>query len=307
MANHYITFRDLTKEEYQALFQRTSHLKKARRDGLYAYPHLGGRSVGLIFHKHSTRTRVSFETAINELGGHPVVLAANDTQISRGEAPAHTAEVLSRYLAAVAIRTYEESELLELAAHSSIPIINALTNQQHPCQVLGDVFTLIETLGGEPLEKQLVAWVGDGFNMANTWLEAAGVLGFGLHVSCPPGYEPDEAILKRAQADNPRVKFFGSPKEAVKGARAVNADVFASMGQEEEKAKRLKAFKNYQVNAELMALADPKAIFMHCLPAKIGEEVSAEVFDGPASVVYEEAENRLHAQKALLEFLIPRL
>ncbi|MDR0548746.1 MAG: ornithine carbamoyltransferase [Deltaproteobacteria bacterium] len=300
---HYISFRDIAKEEYEFIFQRAAHLKESRRQGHYLFPLLGGRSVGLIFNKSSTRTRVSFETAINELGGHPVVLSTSDTQMARGEAPAHTAKVLSRYLAAVAIRTYEDQELYDLAAAATIPIINALTNQRHPCQVLADVFTLLENLDNEPLEAQEVAFIGDGHNMANTWLEAAATFGFGLRVATPPGYEPDSEIFKMATAANPKVKLFSAPKEAVAGARCVNTDVFASMGQEAETAKRLQDFQGFQVNKELMALASPKAIFLHCLPAHLGEEVTAEVLDGPASRVFEEAENRLHAQKALLEFL----
>ncbi|MDR2140721.1 MAG: ornithine carbamoyltransferase [Deltaproteobacteria bacterium] len=307
MTRSYITFRDLSREEYQEIFHRAAQLKKDRRAGRYLHPHLAGRSVGMIFNKNSTRTRVSFEGAINELGGHPVVLAVKDTQMSRGEPPSHTARVLSRYLAGLVIRTYEEKELADLAAWASIPIINGLTNQQHPCQVLTDIFTLLETLGQARLEDQLVAWIGDGHNMANTWLEAAAVLGFGLHLACPSGYEPDRAIFQRAHSDNPRVKLFGSPKEAVKGARAVNTDVFVSMDQQAEAAQRLKDFQGYQVNSEIMALASPQAIFLHCLPAHVGEEVTEEVLESPASLVFEEAENRLHAQKALLEFLIPRL
>ncbi|MDR1871510.1 MAG: ornithine carbamoyltransferase [Deltaproteobacteria bacterium] len=307
MTRHYITFRDLSKEEYEAVFQRAAHLKKARREGRYHFPHLAGRSVGMIFNKNSTRTRVSFESAITELGGHAIVLAASETQISRGEAPSHTARVLSRYLSALVIRTYEETELTDLAAHATIPIINGLTNQRHPCQVLTDVFTLVETLEAEKLEDQIVAWIGDGHNMANTWLEAAAVFGFGLHLACPQGYQPDKAILAKAQADNPKIKLFDSPLEAVKGARAVNTDVFTSMGQEKEIKQRLKDFAGYQVTKELMAKAAPQAIFLHCLPAHIGEEVTEEVLESPASLVFEEAENRLHAQKALLEFLIPSL
>ncbi|MDR1576660.1 MAG: ornithine carbamoyltransferase [Deltaproteobacteria bacterium] len=307
MVRHYITFQDLALPEYQTIFQRASQLKKARQEGQFSQPHLAGRSVGMIFNKNSTRTRVSFETAINELGGHPVVLSSADSQISRGELPSHTARVLSRYLSALVIRTYEESELTELAERSTIPIINGLTNQQHPCQVLADIFTLLESLGDEPLENQWIAWVGDGHNMANSWVEAAGVLGFGLRLAIPPGYGPDPTILATARAKNPKIKLFASPSEAVEGARAVNTDVFASMGQEKEQEKRLRDFAGYQVNRELMALANPKAIFLHCLPAHVGQEVTEEVLESPASWVFEEAENRLHVQKALLEFLVPRL
>jgi ornithine carbamoyltransferase len=307
---NYITFRDLTVTEYYDLFKRTAALKKDRREGHYFYNHLAGRSVGMIFNKNSTRTRVSFECAINELGGHPVVLSSADSQISRGEAPSHTARVLSRYLAGVVIRTYKEQELYDLAEKATIPIINGLTNEQHPCQVLADIFTLYETLGsqsGSPkLEDQIITWIGDGHNMANSWLEAAAVFGFSLHLSCPKGYEPDKAITQRAMADNPKIKFFDSPMEAALGSKAINTDVFTSMGQEEETAKRLRDFSRHKVTAELMAAA-PEAIFLHCLPAHLEEEVTQEVLESPASRVFEEAENRLHVQKALLEFLIPPL
>jgi ornithine carbamoyltransferase len=307
MIRHYITFRDLAKDEYEAIFERASHFKKARRGGKYLFPHLAGRSVGMIFNKHSTRTRVSFECAINELGGHPVVLSSAETQISRGESPSHTSRVLSRYLSALVVRTYEDQELWDLAEYSSIPIVNALTNQRHPCQVLADVFTLVEVLGKERLADQTVAWIGDGNNMANAWLEAAATFGFGLNLACPNGYGPDSEILGRAMADNPKIKLFESPQDAAKGARAVTTDVFASMGQEKEAEKRRRDFAGYQVNGELMAKALENAIFLHCLPAHVGEEVTEEVTESPASLIFEEAENRLHAQKALLEFLVPRL
>ncbi|MDR1395895.1 MAG: ornithine carbamoyltransferase, partial [Deltaproteobacteria bacterium] len=226
----YITFRDLSQDQYAQLLSRAAELKKDRRAGIYLHNHLQGRPVGMIFNKHSTRTRVSFECAVNELGGHPVVLSSGDTQISRGEDPSHTSRVLSRYLAGLVIRTYEEKELRDLAGPASIPIINGLTNQQHPCQVLADIFTLWEILGSEKLADQTIAWIGDGFNMANTWLEAAAVLGFGLHLACPPGYEPDLAIAQKAQAENPKIRFFADPAEAIRGVRAVNTDVFTSMG-----------------------------------------------------------------------------
>jgi ornithine carbamoyltransferase len=210
-------------------------------------------------------------------------------------------------LAALVIRTYEERELLELSRWASIPVVNALTNEGHPCQVLTDVFTLWERLAGRPLERQLVAWVGDGNNMANSWLEAAAVLGFRLNLACPEGYDPDPAILRLAKGDNPEIRLMRSPAEAVAGAAAVNTDVVASMGQEAEAASRLAAMRPFQVTGELMAKAAPGAIFMHCLPAHPGEEVTEEVLESPASVIFDQAENRLHAQKALLEYLVPSL
>jgi ornithine carbamoyltransferase len=305
MPKHFISFRDLSADECRFIFERASKLKAERARNQYLRPHLGGRPVGLFFSKPSTRTRVSFECAITELGGHAVVLNLQDTQFSRGEPLSHSARVLSRYLTAMVIRTYAESELLELAKWGSIPVVNALTNEGHPCQVLTDVFTLYERLGGKPLERQLVAWVGDGNNMANSWIEAAAVLGFRLNLACPEGFDPDQGILKRAQADNPGIKLTRSPAEAAAGAAAVNTDVVASMGQEAESAKRLAAMRDFQVTSDLMAKAAPGAIFMHCLPAHPGEEVTEEVLESPASVIFEEAENRLHVQKALLEFLIP--
>ncbi|MDR0356429.1 MAG: ornithine carbamoyltransferase [Deltaproteobacteria bacterium] len=307
MTKHYITFRDLSADEYEHIFMRTKKLKAERLRGQYHRPHLGGRSVGLVFAKPSTRTRISFDCAIRELGGNCLVMNLGDSQISRGEPPSHTARVLSRYLCGLVYRTYFEAELLELAKYSTMPIVNALTNEQHPCQVLTDVFTFIEHLDKKPLEKQLVAWVGDGHNMANTWLEAAAVLGFGLNLACPEGYEPNAEIFKKAVNDNPRIKLTHSPAEAVAGAGAVNTDVFASMDQTAESEKRLKDFQGFQVDSALMAKAAPGAIFMHCLPAHPGEEVTDEVLESPASVIFDEAENRLHAQKALLEYLIAPL
>jgi ornithine carbamoyltransferase len=304
MPKHYITFRDLSKEEYQFLFDATKKLKLERKGHKYLGEHLLGRSVAMLFSKNSTRTRVSFECAISELGGHPIAINLQNTQWTRGEPISHTARVFSRYVAAVVIRHDREAELVELASHSTIPIINALTDERHPCQVLADVFTVLENLEG-PLESQTVTWIGDGVNMANTWLEAAAVLGFGLHLSCPEGYWPDKAILDAAIRDNPQVKLFPSPKEAAKGSNVVTTDVFASMGFEAQKEQRLKDFAGFQVNSELMAAASPGAIFLHCLPAHPGEEVTDEVLESAASVVFDEAENRLHTQKALLEYLVP--
>ncbi|MDR2300681.1 MAG: ornithine carbamoyltransferase [Deltaproteobacteria bacterium] len=307
MTKHYITFRDLSLDEYNHIFSRTKKLKAERHRGQYLRPHLGGRSVGLIFSKPSTRTRVSFNCAVSELGGMPIAMNVSETQFVRGEPISHSARVFSRYLAGLVIRTYHESELRGLAQYATIPIVNALTNEQHPCQVMADVFTFLEILDGKPLENQQVAWVGDGHNMANTWLEAAAVFGFGLKLACPEGYDPDPVILKNAINDNPKVKLIRSPAEAVAGANAVNTDCFVSMDQEAEAKKRLADFKDYQVTSEIMAKTAPGAIFMHCLPAHPGEEATDEVMESPASVIFDQAENRLHAQKALLEYLIPPL
>lgn len=308
MVRHFIKFSDLTKDEIYHVFERSAALKAERAKGCYLHQHLAGRGVGMIFNKNSTRTRVSFECGITELGGHAVILSEGQTQFSRGEPVSHSARVLSRYLGALVIRTYAQSLLEDLARFGSIPIINALTDEGHPCQILTDIFTATEKFPGQPLEKIKMAWIGDGNNMANSWIEAAGVLGFPLTLACPEGYDPDASILAQAQAANPAIKLVRSPQEAAKGAWAVNTDVWASMGQEGEKLEREKAFKGiYLVDSALMALADPKAIFMHCLPAHIGEEVTEEVLESSASVIFDEAENRLHAQKGLMEFLIPKI
>jgi len=308
MTRHFISFKDLSREEHLQVMEMAAAIKAERQKGQYLHQHLAGRSVAMIFNKNSTRTRVSFECGINELGGHPVILSENQTQFSRGEPISHSARVLSRYLAAIVIRTYGQAQLYGLARYGSIPIINALTDEGHPCQVLTDIFTAMEKFPGEPVEKIKMAWIGDGNNMANSWIEAAGVLGFPLALACPEGYDPDLKILAEAQTANPQIKLLRNPKEAAAGAWAVNTDVWASMGQESEQAQREKAFKGiYIVNSDLMAKADPKAIFMHCLPAHIGEEVTEEVLESPASVIFDEAENRLHAQKGLMKFLIPAL
>jgi len=305
MTRHFITFEDLSREESLFILERTIALKAERAAGLYQRWHLGGRGVGLIFNKHSTRTRVSFECGIVELGGHALVLSENQTQMSLGEPVSHTARVMSRYLAALVIRTYSQTLLTDLARHGSIPIINALTDQGHPCQVLTDIFTALEKFPGLSVEKLKVAWVGDGNNMANSWIEAAGHFGFALKLACPEEYEPAPGILGWAKAKNPAVVLTRDPREAVRGALAVNTDVWASMGQEAEQSQRARSFHRFTVDAALMALADPQAIFMHCLPAHPGEEVTDEVLESPASVIFDESENRLHVQKALLEFLIP--
>ncbi|MDR2934742.1 MAG: ornithine carbamoyltransferase [Candidatus Adiutrix sp.] len=307
MTRHFLTFEDLSREELLLVFKRAAFLKAERAAGRYLHRHLEGRAVGMIFNKHSTRTRVSFECGINELGGRAVVLSEGQTQMSRGEPVSHTARVLSRYLAALVIRTYSQDLLVELASRGSIPIVNALTDEGHPCQVMTDIFTALERFPGLPLESLKVAWVGDGHNMANSWIEAAGCFGFALKLACPEGFEPDPRGLAKARTRNPAVVLTHDPAEAVRGALAVNTDVWASMGQEAELDRREKAFRSFIVDSALMAQADPRAIFMHCLPAHPGEEVTEEVLESPASAIFDEAENRLHVQKALLEFLIPPL
>ncbi|MDR3038227.1 MAG: ornithine carbamoyltransferase [Candidatus Adiutrix sp.] len=307
MTRHFITFNDLSRAELFRVMDRAVALKADRAAGNYRHDYLRGRAVGMIFNKQSTRTRISFECGINELGGRAVVLSESQTQMSRGEPASHSARVLSRYLAALVIRTFAQAGLNDLARYGSIPIINALTDEGHPCQVLTDIFTAREKFPGLPLEKMPIAWIGDGNNMANSWLEAAGIFGFPLKLACPEGYEPDPRILALARNRNPAIVMTHDPREAVRGARAVNTDVWASMGHEDERKTRARAFQGYLVDAALMAQADPTAIFMHCLPAHPGEEVTEEVLESPASVIFDEAENRLHVQKALMEFIIPGL
>ena len=305
MVRHFIAFDDLSKEEFGHVLERAAVLKAERLSGQYRRDHLKGRAVAMLFNKNSTRTRISFECGINELGGHAIVLNENQTQFSRGEPISHSARVLSRYLAGVVIRTYAQAQLADLARYGSIPVINALTDEGHPCQILTDIFTIIEKFPQTPLESMKIAWIGDGNNMANSWIQAAGVFGFTLYLACPEGYDPEQADLAKALNRNPNIKIVRDPAEAAKGALAVNTDVWASMGQEAEQKIREKAFKPFIVDSTLMARADAKAVFLHCLPAHPGEEVTEEVLESPASVIFDQAENRLHAQKGLMEFLIP--
>jgi ornithine carbamoyltransferase len=255
----------------------------------------------MVFAKSSTRTRVSFEVGAYQLGGHALFLSSRDIQLGRGEPIKDTARVLSRYVDGIMIRTFAHADVVELARYATVPVINGLTDVLHPCQVLADVFTVREALGG--WEGKVVAWVGDGNNMANSWLHAACVLGFELRLACPEGYEPDHDIFERAK-QVAHVSITEEPDEAVRGAHVVTTDVWASMGQEGEAEKRALAFKGYTVDADLMRLAAPDAIFLHCLPAHRGEEVTDDVIEGPQSRVFDEAENRLHVQKALLATLM---
>jgi len=255
----------------------------------------------MIFMKSSTRTRVSFEVGAWQLGGHALFLSPRDIQLGRGEPIADTARVLSRYVDGIMIRTFAQAEIEELAAHSSVPVINGLTDLLHPCQVMADLLTVRQHL--KSWEGRKIAWIGDGNNMANSWMNAAYRLGFELSLACPAGYDPDPAILARAQKVAP-VKVVREPIEAARGAHVINTDVWASMGQEEEQAKRERAFAGYTVDAKIMKAAAPDAIFLHCLPAHRGEEVAAEVIDGPQSRVWDEAENRLHIQKAIMAALM---
>ena len=269
--------------------------------GRYRAKPLAGKTVGMLFAKSSTRTRVSFEVGTYQLGGHPLFLSSRDLQLGRGEPIRDTARVLSRYVNGIVIRTYAHDEVEELARHAAIPVINGLTDLLHPCQVLADLLTVRECLGG--WKGKIVAWIGDGNNMANTWLQAAGQLGFALRIACPEGYEPNREIFEwaKSRAD---VSVTEEPEEAVKGAHVINTDVWASMGQEAEAEARRLAFQGYLVDDKLMGLAARNAIFLHCLPAHRGEEVTDEVMEGSHSRVWDQAENRLHVHKALMATLM---
>ena len=295
----FLAIADLSREELGRLLELAGRMKR----GAYRETPLAGRTLAMIFAKSSTRTRVSFEVGTYQLGGQALFLSSRDIQIGRGEPTADTARVLSRYVDGIMIRTFAHSEVEELARCATVPVINGLTDLLHPCQVLADLLTVQEAFGG--WEGKRVAWIGDGNNMANSWIEAAGLLGFELRLSCPDGFKPDRAILERAQSrPGTCIVVSENPEEAAAGAHVVNTDVWASMGQEDEAEARRKAFKRYTVNAALMKRADQGAIFLHCLPAHRGEEVTGDVIDGPQSRVWDEAENRLHVQKALLAVLL---
>ncbi len=299
LMKHYLQFKDLRAEEYAYLFERTRTIK-TRFKNYERYQPLVDRTLAMIFEKASTRTRVSFEAGMYQMGGSVVHLTTGDSHMGRSEPIEDSARVISRMVDLVMIRTYEQSKLASFAANSRVPVINGLTNEFHPCQILADIYTFIEQRGD--IAGKVVAWVGDGNNMANTWLQAADILGFTLHISTPRGYEVDPLL---GGVNNPAcVKTFKSPFAACEGAHLVTTDVWTSMGYEAENEARQKAFADWCVDTQMMSLARPDALFMHCLPAHRGEEVAAEVIDGPQSVVWEEAENRLHVQKALMEYLL---
>jgi ornithine carbamoyltransferase len=301
MKRDLLTILDLSREEIEHLLARARELKVLHKQGQNPSP-LKGKTVAMIFDKPSTRTRVSFEAGIAQLGGTSIYLAPGQTQMCRNEPVADTARVLSRYVDGVVVRTFAQETVAELASHATIPVINGLTDTHHPCQVLSDLMTIQERFGR--LYGLKVAWVGDGNNMANSWISAAMHLDFTLNLACPRGYEPDATLLKEAQETGRRIYLGDDPKGAVQGAQVINTDVWASMGQESEAAARQQVFQPYQVNRQLMKLAAPEAIVLHCLPAHRGEEITAEVLEGPQSVAWDQAENRLHFQKALLEWLL---
>ncbi|MBK6401951.1 MAG: ornithine carbamoyltransferase [Rhodocyclaceae bacterium] len=296
---HFLQFKDLGREELDHLFARTHWIKQQFKAYQRYWP-LADRTLVMIFEKASTRTRLSFEAGMQQLGGSAIYLNTRDSQLGRGEPVEDAAEVISRMSDLVMIRTYEQDIIERFASHSRVPVINGLTNEYHPCQILADIFTYIEHRG--PIQGKTVAWIGDSNNMCNTWLQAAEVLDFNVHVSTPPGYEiePERAGLYGTD----HFEQFADPMDAARSADLVTTDVWTSMGFEAENEARLKAFADWQVDGEMIKAARTDALFMHCLPAHRGEEVAAEVIDGPHSVVWDEAENRLHAQKALMEFLL---
>jgi len=297
-----ISIYELGREEIKEIFSKAFKLKKKQSQGI---PHqsLGGKTLGMIFEKSSTRTRISFEVGMFQLGGHAIYLSSDATQLSRGETISDTGKVLSRYLDGIMIRTSSQKRVDELAVSSSIPVINGLTDFLHPCQILTDLFTVTEKRGS--LHKLNFAYVGDGNNVANSWINAAIRLGFNLRLGCPEGYGPNRKILDAAASEaTSKIGVFHDPLEAVKGADVINTDVWTSMGQEKEEKRRRKIFQKYQVNSKLLKLADKDVLVMHCLPAHRGEEITDEVIDGPHSIVFDQAENRLHVQKAILEGLM---
>ena len=296
---HYLQFSDLTAAEYAWLFERAAVIKKKFK-AYEKYHPLADRTLAMIFEKASTRTRVSFEAGMYQLGGSVVHLTTGDSQLGRAEPIEDSAKVISRMVELVMIRTYGQDKIELFAQHSRVPVINGLTNEFHPCQILADIFTFLEHRGS--IQGKVVAWVGDGNNMANTWLQAAELLGFKVHLSTPSGYEVDQTIA--GIRSNESYQVFKDPMDACRDADLVTTDVWTSMGYEAENEERKKAFADWCVDADMMRVARPDALFMHCLPAHRGEEVEAEVIDGPQSVVWDEAENRMHAQKALMEYLL---
>jgi len=302
MKRDFLTILDLSAEELDALLRRASTLKANFKRGKLK-PTLAGKTLGLIFDKPSTRTRVSFEVAMNQLGGKVIFMSSQDTQLSRDEPLRDTALVLSRYIDGLVVRTYDDADLQELARHAEIPVINGLTDLYHPCQVMGDILTIQEKKGN--LKQLRIAWVGDGNNVAHSWINAAARLPFTLLLACPPGYEPKKDILETAkELAGERIHCGNDPVEAVRDADVVNTDVWTSMGQDEERRQRLAAFQGYQINDDLLRKAKPDAIVLHCLPADRGEEITDEVMDGPNSAIFDQAENRMHLQRALLDWLL---
>jgi ornithine carbamoyltransferase len=293
---HFLQFSDFSRDEFEYVIERAKVIKRKFKNYEVYHP-LVDRTLVMVFEKSSTRTRLSFEAGMHQLGGAAIYLNTRDSQLGRGEPVEDAGQVMSRMCDIIMVRTFGHEIIERFAANSRVPVINGLTNEHHPCQVLADIFTYVEHRGS--ITGKTVAWVGDANNMLYSWLQAAEVFGFHLNVSTPKGYDIDHSLVS-----TDRYTFFDDPSAACEGAHLVNTDVWTSMGFEKENAERLKAFDGYIVDAAKMARAAPDALFMHCLPAHRGEEVSAEVIDGPQSVVWDEAENRLHVQKALIEYLL---
>jgi len=296
---HYLQFNDFSREEYEHLFERTRWIKDMFKRYV-PYQPLRDRTLAMVFEKHSTRTRVSFEAGMHQLGGTVITLMTRDTQLGRGEPIEDVARVISRMVDIVMIRTFEQAIIEKFAEHSRVPVVNGLTNEYHPCQILGDIYTYVEQRGS--IHGKTVAWIGDSNNVCNTWLQAAEVFDFNVHVSTPPGYEvePERAGLYGTD----HYEVFEDPMKAARGADLITTDVWTSMGDEAESTERKRDFEAWRVDKPMMRAAKKDALFMHCLPAHRGEEVADEVIDGPQSVVWDEAENRLHVQKALMEYLL---
>ncbi len=299
MKKDFLTLSDFSSKEIHSLLQRASELKSGKDKS--ACP-LIGKSIGIMFDKTSTRTRISFQTGIYQLGGQPIYINTKELQLGRGETIEDTAKTLSRYLHGIVIRTYAHSLVEILANNATIPVINGLTDLHHPCQALADMLTIIEKKGG--LEDIQIVYIGDGNNVANSLIEASELMSMRLTIACPKGYEPDSKVYKKAIASNAKIKIVSDPEKAAANADVLYTDVWISMGQEREVERRRQTFKNYQLNQGLLSMAKPDAIVMHCLPAHRGEEITADVIDSPQSVIFDQAENRLHSQKALLEMLI---
>jgi len=302
MNNHLLALKDFSKQQLQSLIVRAIMLKNEAADDKL-HTQLAGKVACLLFEKPSTRTRVSFEAAMYTLGGQVIFMPARDSQLGRGEPLKDTARVLARYVDCIVVRTFGQDVVTELARYSEVPVINALTDLYHPCQILSDLMTVIEQKGAP--ENLKIVWLGDGNNMANTWIEAASIFGFSLTLACPEGYDPDPDILAaaREKAEKP-ITLLRDPVEAITDADVVNVDVWASMGQEQEQEERIAIFQPYQLNSELLARAKEDAVVLHCLPAHRGEEITEEVLEGPQSVAFDQAENKMHIHKAILERFI---
>jgi len=304
MNTNLLALKDFSKQQLQSLIVRAIRLKNEAADGI-RHQQLSGRTACLLFEKPSTRTRVSFESAMYGMGGQVIFMSAKETQLGRGEPLKDTARVLSRFVDCIVVRTFGQEVVNELARYATVPIINALTDLHHPCQILSDVMTVIEKKGAP--EHLKIVWLGDGNNMANSWIELATVFGFPLTIACPEGYEPDGEILAAAAKAEHPITLLHDPAEAVRDADVINVDVWASMGQESEQEERTKIFQPYQLNGELMAKAKKDAIVLHCLPAHRGEEITEEILEGKQCVAFDQAENKMHIHKSILETLITGL